>query len=82
VVGNNELWFNLSYTTFGMMLTLAPRSQRAWSNWWEPMEHEIVGFLGPFFFLGSLIKYGCAALLGQFYYLYAWQWLLFVEYIF
>ena len=26
VVGDNELWFNLAYTTFGKMLTLAPRS--------------------------------------------------------
>jgi len=53
VVGDNELWFNLSYTTFGMMLPLAPRSQRAWSNCWAPMEHDIVGFPGSFFFLGS-----------------------------
>ena len=41
---------SLSKTTFGMTLTLAPRSQSAWSKFWGPMEHEIVGEPGSDFF--------------------------------
>jgi hypothetical protein len=35
------------------MLMLAPRSHKAWSKYWIPIEHEIMGHPGSFF-LGKL----------------------------
>jgi hypothetical protein len=41
---------------FGMTLTLAPRSQRAWSNLCDPIVHVIVGHPGSFFFSGRWLS--------------------------
>ena len=45
---------HLSKMALGITLMLAPRSHKAWSKYWIPMEHEIVGHPGSFFFSRKL----------------------------
>ena len=43
----------MSKTILGITLTLAPRSHKAFSNVWLPIEQSIVGHLGSFFLMGE-----------------------------